>query len=185
MNSNEFNPIRTARRVEESYREYIATTIHFADADLQSQLEGILHKQGYLAKGPFLEAAPPYRKDKTVAKLVEEGKLCGSMLTLGGSDPDKFDPNRPLYVHQVRAISKAAEGRNYAVVTGTGSGKTECFLLPILNDILTEFEADGPSAGIRAMILYPMNALANDQLKRLRTLLEGTDITFGRYTCDT
>ena len=185
MNSNEFNPIRTARRVEESYREYIATTIHFADADLQSQLEGILHKQGYLAKGPFLEAAPPYRKDKTVAKLVEEGKLCGSMLTLGGSDPDKFDPNRPLYVHQVRAISKAAEGRNYAVVTGTGSGKTECFLLPILNDILTEFEADGPSAGIRAMILYPMNALANDQLKRLRTLLEGTDITFGRYTGDT
>lgn len=185
MSNNEFNPIRAARKVEESYREYIATTIHFADADLQSQLERILHEQGYLAKGPFLEAAPPYRKDKTVAELVEDGKLCGSMLELGGGDPDKFDPDRPLYVHQVRAVCKAAEGRNYVVVTGTGSGKTECFLLPILNDILAEFEASGPSAGIRAMILYPMNALANDQIKRLRTLLEGTDITFGRYTGDT
>ena len=104
MSNNEFNPIRAARKVEESYREYIATTIHFADADLQSQLERILHEQGYLAKGPFLEAAPPYRKDKTVAELVEDGKLCGSMLELGGGDPDKFDPDRPLYVHQVRAV---------------------------------------------------------------------------------
>ena len=180
-----FNPIVTARKVEESYREYIATTIHFADADLQAQLEEILSEPGYLAKGPFLEAAPPYRKDKSVSELVDEGVLCKSMLKLGGGDPRKFDPARPLYVHQVRAIRKAAAGRNYAVVTGTGSGKTECFLLPILNDILFEFEAAGPSAGIRAMILYPMNALANDQLKRLRTLLEGTGITFGRYTGDT
>ena len=181
----EFNPIETARKVEDSYREYIATTIHFADADLQGQLEEILRKPGYLAKGPFLEAAPPYRKDKTVAELVNEKVLCKSMLGLGGGKPENFDPHRPLYVHQVRAIRKAASGRNYAVVTGTGSGKTECFLLPILNDILSEFEEKGHSAGVRAMILYPMNALANDQLKRLRMLLEGTDITFGRYTGDT
>lgn len=181
----EFNPIETARKVEDSYREYIATTIHFDDAALQSQLEDILRRPGYLAKGPILEAAPPYRKDKTVAELVNESVLCESMLRLGGGDPDNFDPHRPLYVHQVRAIRKAVAGRNYAVVTGTGSGKTECFLLPILNDILSEFEEKGHSAGIRAMILYPMNALANDQLKRLRILLEGTDITFGRYTGDT
>lgn len=183
--AKEFNPIETARKVEDSYREYIATTIHFDDADLQGQLENILRKPGYLAKGPFLEAAPPYRKDKTVAELVNENVLCESMLGLGGGNPDNFDPHRPLYVHQVRAIRKAAAGRNYAVVTGTGSGKTECFLLPILNDILSEFEEKGCSAGIRAMILYPMNALANDQLKRLRVLLEGTGITFGRYTGDT
>lgn len=181
----EFNPIETARKVENSYREYIATTIHFADSDLQDQLENILKKSGYLAKGPFLEAAPPYCKDKSVAELVDEGTLCKGMMSLGGGNPDNFDPNRPLYVHQVEAIEKAVRGRNYAVVTGTGSGKTECFLLPILNDILSEFEERGCSADVRAMILYPMNALANDQLKRLRMLLEGTDITFGRYTGDT
>ncbi|WP_417059622.1 DEAD/DEAH box helicase, partial [Ellagibacter isourolithinifaciens] len=181
----EFNPIETARKVEDSYREYIATTIHFADSDLQAQLESILKRPGYLAKGPFLEAAPPYRKGKTVAELVDEGALCKGMMSLGGGNPDNFDPHRPLYVHQVEAIEKARHDRNYAVVTGTGSGKTECFLLPILNDILKEFGETGHSAGVRAMILYPMNALANDQLKRLRMLLEGTDITFGRYTGDT
>lgn len=181
----EFNPIETARKVEDSYREYIATTIHFADTELQKQLEDILKRPGYLAKGPFLEAAPPYRKGTTVAELANEGILCKSMLSLGGGNPDNFDPYRPLYVHQIKAIKKATSGRNLAVVTGTGSGKTECFLLPILNDILSEFEEKGSSAGIRAMILYPMNALANDQLKRLRMLLEGTDITFGRYTGDT
>lgn len=183
--AKEFNPIETARKVEDSYREYIATTIHFDDADLQKQLETILGEPGYLAKGPFLEAAPPYRKDKTVADLVGEGILCKSMMSLGGGETHNFDPYRPLYVHQVKAIEKSVAGRNYAVVTGTGSGKTECFLLPILNDILAEFEKSGRSAGVRAMILYPMNALANDQLKRLRQLLKGTDITFGRYTGDT
>lgn len=181
----EFNPIETARKVEDSYREYIATTIHFDDADLQKQLETILCEPGYLSKGPFLEAAPPYRKDKTVADLVDEGLLCKGMMSLGDGETRNFDPYRPLYVHQVKAIEKSVAGRNYAVVTGTGSGKTECFLLPILNDILSEFEKSGRSAGVRAMILYPMNALANDQLKRLRQLLKGTDITFGRYTGDT
>lgn len=184
-NVKEFNPIETARKVEDSYREYIATTIHFDDADLQKQLETILSEPGYLAKGPFLEAAPPYRKDKTVADLVDEGLLCKGMMSLGGGETRNFDPYRPLYVHQVKAIEKSLAGRNYAVVTDTGSGKTECFLLPILNDILAEFEKSGRSAGVRAMILYPMNALANDQLKRLRRLLKGTDITFGRYTGDT
>ena len=184
-NVKEFNPIETARKVEDSYREYIATTIHFDDADLQKQLETILSEPGYLAKGPFLEAAPPYRKDKTVADLVDEGLLCKGMMSLGGGETRNFDPYRPLYVHQVKAIEKSLAGRNYAVVTDTGSCKTECFLLPILNDILAEFEKSGRSAGVRAMILYPMNALANDQLKRLRRLLKGTDITFGRYTGDT
>lgn len=185
MTNSEFNPIETARKIEKSYRDYISTTIHFDDAGLQAQLENILATPGYLAKGPFLEAAPPYKASINVTDLVEEGILCRSMLTLGDGDTEAFDANRKLYKHQEQAIRHAAAGRNYAVVTGTGSGKTECFLLPILNDILSEFEQQGPSAGVRAMILYPMNALANDQLKRLRELLKGTEITFGRYTGDT
>ena len=175
-----FNPITAARRIEDSYREYLATTIHFDDPGMQSQLREILYGRSYLVKGPFLEATPPYAKDLTLRQLVEDGTLCSGMLDIGG-----FDPDRQLYVHQVEAIRKAKEGKNYIVVTGTGSGKTECFLLPIINDILGEFAEKGPSAGVRAMILYPMNALANDQLKRLRELLAGTDITFGRYTGDT
>ncbi|MCX7855741.1 MAG: DEAD/DEAH box helicase, partial [Anaerolineae bacterium] len=78
--------------------------------------------------------------------------------------------NRPLYLHQDRAVEKiVAGGRNIVVATGTGSGKTEAFLIPILNHLLREQEAgtlDRP--GVRALLLYPMNALANDQLRRLR-----------------
>ena len=175
-----FNPIQAARTVEASYRDYLATTIHFEDKELQGQLRSILEGRNFLSKGPFLEATPPYTKDATVRDLVDQGLLDKGMLSLGG-----FDPDRQLYVHQVNAIKKALEKKNYIVVTGTGSGKTECFLLPIINDILEEFSNGGHKPGVRAMILYPMNALANDQLKRLRTLLEGTDITFGRYTGDT
>ena len=183
--SDGFDPIETARAIEESYRGYIASTIHFSDKEYQSQLEAILARPGYLAKGPFLEGAPPYKADKSVRELVDEGVFCRSMLTLGGGDPQHFDPDRKLYAHQVRAACKARKGRNYIVTTGTGSGKTECFLYPIIDDILREIEQFGPQPGVRAMILYPMNALANDQLKRLRELLAGTDITFGRYTGDT
>lgn len=180
-----FNPIEAAQSIADSYRDYIASTIHFDDVGLQKQLNSILAEEGFLAKGPYLQVTPPYVKDKTVRDLVGEGLLCEGMLSLGGEDAHRFDPDRRLYRHQVRAIRKAKQGRNYVVVTGTGSGKTECFLLPIINDILEEFERSGFQPGTRAILLYPMNALANDQLKRLRELLVGTQITFGRYTGDT
>ena len=72
------------------------------------------------------------------------------------------------------------------VATGTGSGKTESFLLPILGHLTDERDAGTLGPGVRALLLYPMNALANDQVKRLRRLLATTpDVTFGRYTGDT
>lgn len=175
-----FNPIETSRRIETAYRDYLTTTIRFDNLQYQAQLTEMLSKPRHLSKGPFLEMSWPYKASCSIRELIDEGVLCKSMLGLGGLDPD-----RKLYLHQERAIRKAADGKNYIVVTGTGSGKTECFLLPILNDILSEFEQDAPHAGIRAILLYPMNALANDQLKRLRTLLAGTPITFGRYTGET
>ena len=181
----EFNPIDTARSLENAYREYYTSTIRFDNDDLQKQLESIARDSGYLSKGPFLEATPPYKVGKSVRDLVAEGLLCKSILSLGGGDPERFDPDRPLYVHQQRAIEKAVHDKNYVVATGTGSGKTESFLLPIINDILQEFEQEDITPGVRALILYPMNALANDQMGRLRTLLGGTPITFGRYTGDT
>ena len=101
-----------------------------------------------------------------------------------GSDALPLD--RPLYVHQEQAIRKAAAGRNVVVATGTGSGKTESFLLPILDSLVREHERGELGPGVRALLLYPMNALANDQMKRLRQVLAAyPDITFGRYTGDT
>jgi hypothetical protein len=97
-----------------------------------------------------------------------------------------FPLDRTLYIHQETAIKKVVEGKNIIVATGTGSGKTECFLLPIINELMREKGAGTLNNGIRALLLYPMNALANDQIARLRGILkEYPDITFGRYTGET
>ncbi len=137
---------------------------------------------GLLVKGPFLEAAPPYAAGSTLEQLAEEGVVCSELPRLSSSLPG----GRPLYAHQETAIRGAANGRNQVIVTGTGSGKTECFLIPILDQLLRQRTSGTLGPGVRALILYPMNALANDQLKRLRELLASApEITFGRYTGET
>ena len=186
QNSQEaFDPVAASKTIQESYRTYIKSTVHFSDRTIQQKLSALLDTPGFLAKGPYLEAAPPYQGCASTKELVENGVLCKSMLDLGGGNKEYFDTERPLYEHQVKAIQAARAGKNIVVTTGTGSGKTECFLLPILDDILREFEQSRPQPGVRAMILYPMNALANDQIKRIRELLSGLSVTFGRYTGDT
>jgi len=86
-----------------------------------------------------------------------------------------------------KTIRKILDRRNLIVATGTGSGKTESFLLPIINDLLNEANSKGSlEPGVRALLLYPMNALANDQMERIRSLLKPfSDIKFGRYIGDT
>jgi len=81
-----------------------------------------------------------------------------------------------LYVHQEEAIHAILNGQATVVATGTGSGKTECYLIPILDRCLCQ-----RSSSMQAIIVYPMNALANDQLRRLASYTQDTDITFGAY----
>ena len=70
---------------------------------------------------------------------------------------------RPLYLHQENAIKNYLADKNMVVTTGTGSGKTECFLYPILDYLLKQKALNGElSQGVRVLLLYPMNALAND-----------------------
>ena len=93
---------------------------------------------------------------------------------------------RPLYYHQEKAVKKVISGRNVVVSTGTGSGKTESFLIPILTHLISERENGTLDEGVRALLIYPMNALANDQVERLRELLcDYPEITFGSYTGQT
>ena len=128
----------------------------------------------------MLELTPPYETGATPRQLVEQGVLHAEFPQLG------IPADQPLYVHQEAAIRKFLAGRNLVVSTGTGSGKTESFLVPILNSLLKERSNGTLGPGVRALLLYPMNALANDQLKRLRSILRPVpDITFGRYTGET
>lgn len=178
----EFDPLHAAERLERSYRSYLASSLRFSHPELQRQFEDQILSSGLLVKGPFLEAAPPYVVGSTLGHLADEGVVCPELLCLSSNLP----AGRPLYAHQEAAIRGASNGRNQVIVTGTGSGKTECFLIPILDHLLRQRASGSLSPGVRALILYPMNALANDQLKRLRELLvSAPEITFGRYTGET
>jgi hypothetical protein len=177
--------VRVSESVRESYLRYLRTLLPVRDPALRRSLHETLADRAGLVKGPILEATPPYAPGASVGDLMEEGVLPRWFNKL--DHPEGLPLDRPLYRHQEDAIRKAATGRNLVVATGTGSGKTESFLLPILSALAEEQEAGSlEQPGVRALLLYPMNALANDQLKRLRELLRPTpEITFGRYTGET
>ncbi len=179
------HPIETTEQIHGSYLRYLKTIYPFQNPDLRSAFFTALSQPQRLVKGPLLESAPPYQLGRSIAQLVDDGALHRGFSRLCS---DSLPWERPLYLHQDQAITRAVQHeRNLIVATGTGSGKTETFLLPILNYLLRE-EVDGTlsAPGIRALLLYPMNALANDQLKRLRRILaKYPQITFGRYTGET
>ncbi len=179
----QLNPLSATQRIQETYARYLQTLYPISDAELSSQFARMVSGAEQLVKGPYLEATPPYKAGRSIRELMREGILSPLFAGLEG---DSLPLDRPLYRHQEEAIRKLVAGRNLIVATGTGSGKTETFLIPMLHHLLDEQRRGALSPGVRALLLYPMNALANDQLKRLRALLENCPfITFGRYTGET
>jgi ATP-dependent helicase YprA (DUF1998 family) len=179
----QLHPLETATALENAYRSYLLTTFAFRDPIVSKLFRDQLQTPGAVAKGPFLEATPPFLPDVTLADLCREGLLAEELLRV---NPEVFPPKRHLYRHQVQAIRKMLSGRNVVVATGTGSGKTESFLIPILNHLLHEKRQGTLGPGVRALLLYPMNALVNDQLRRLRRIVASLpEITFGRFTGET
>ncbi|MGH8918520.1 MAG: DEAD/DEAH box helicase, partial [Actinomycetes bacterium] len=175
--------IATSALLSATYRRYLRSLLPVRDPALAAALADRIAASPLLTKGPLLEATPPYRTGATLRDLIGEGVLDPAFARLGGQ---ALPLDRPLYLHQEQALRKAAAGRNLVVATGTGSGKTESFLLPVLSALTAEHTAGTLGPGVRALLLYPMNALANDQLRRLRHLLaDAPQITFGRYTGDT
>src|SRR5437867_9182340 len=131
-------------------------------------------RQSPLLRGPYVSLSRPFRQGAAVEELVREGVFHPHMrqrIPVGITH---------VYGHQDDALRAIRAGRTTLVSTGTGSGKTECFLYPIVSRCLELRDAGAP-AGISAVIVYPMNALAEDQLGRLRSLLAGTGISFGMY----
>ena len=177
------HPLETTRHLQETYRQYLRSLNVMNDPSMNALYAEQLESE-VLVKGPFLEGTLPFASSESLASLVREGVLARDFLQI---NQDVLPANRPIYAHQERAIRKVVSNRrNLVVATGTGSGKTESFLIPLLNMLFTEDAQKRKSAGVRALLLYPMNALANDQLKRLRALLKFTpQITFGRYTGET
>lgn len=168
-------PFLLADDIERRYGEYIRTAFPFADPDLAERLRRKIEHEHLLGTGPIVALQRPFMPGPTVAALRDANELHPKVAAIF----EKWQ----LHQHQASALRRLCERggrRSTLIATGTGSGKTESFLLPIL-----DYCARHPGDGVKALLVYPMNALANDQLERLRGYLNGTGITFGRYTGDT
>ncbi|CEK13074.1 DEAD/DEAH box helicase [Chthonomonas calidirosea] len=165
------------RNLIEEYRSFLRTTYRFLDPHLRKQFEEHLERAYVVVKGPYVTLARDFALGPTLEELVRMGEAHPGLLQVRWP----FGKGR-LFAHQERALQIGRAGRSFVVTTGTGSGKTEAFLLPMLDGILRR--KAGGVEGLQAIIVYPMNALAHDQLERLRRLLRGTglNISFGLYT---
>ena len=194
MDGRTINPFEASGQIRESYLRYLITTFGIKDAALAEQFRVKAREAKGLFQGPMLEATPKYATGETLHDLVTSGQSCLTREFLdylrdgkGTQIPASLGLHRALYLHQKEALRRVIEHKhNIVVATGTGSGKTECFLLPIIDHLMRERAAGTIGPGVRALIIYPMNALANDQVFRLRSLLPPeTGVTFGRYTGQT
>ena len=183
-----FNPAKASSNIKEEFIDYIATTHAFANPSLQEQF--VKELRANIARGPLLEIKDVFKSGKSIEEMIEDADYPLSPLFReleAGKPNDKLHKHklpitRNLYLHQEKAIRAIVGGNNAVVSTGTGSGKTNCFLIPVLNELLREKEQGTLGKGVRALFIYPMNALANDQMKNIREILMCyPDITFGAY----
>lgn len=136
----------------------------------------ILHKKEVLYQEPYIEVTKNFKIiDNGFLNTKLDYKIKNILQTLIESKLGVF--NTP-FLHQVNAIEEYYNGKDILVTTSTGSGKTECFLWPILTDMIQEARYNKISwqkEGIRALVLYPMNALVSDQLGRMRSIIGRKD----------
>jgi len=174
------NPISFTQEVNKQFIRYQLTAFPLSDPDLSDQAKNMLSqsilKDSPLFKGPYLSLARTFAEGEELKTLANHNKIHPAIEGI-----IKFPR---LFLHQQRALEAVQDDKHCLITTGTGSGKTEAFLIPIL-DYCFKLRDSNAHEGIVAIILYPMNALATDQLIRLRTLLAGTGVTFGMYVGST
>ncbi|MFC1761196.1 DEAD/DEAH box helicase, partial [Planctomycetota bacterium] len=172
------NPITYTEKVVRSFLKYQLAAYPFSDPRLHEQMKNLLSldevRRTPLLRGPYISLSRSFKQGPAVSDMVSEGVFHPHMSQIIGSRISR------LYGHQAKAVRAIHRGKTTIISTGTGSGKTECFLYPIISKCL-ELKDAGEPMGISAVIVYPMNALAEDQLDRLRGLLAGSGITFGMY----
>ena len=177
------NPIQFGEDVLEQFTRYLLTYFPIADKRIEEQVRARVLApatgERMLVKGPYIQLNRPFEDGPRLANLLADREL-----GLHNALPGVFKPIEELRKHQELALRSIKDGYHTVVATGTGSGKTESFLLPIIDHCLHLRDANA-EPGVVAVLVYPMNALVNDQLGRLRHLLAGTGITFGRYTGET
>ena len=221
MNKNNYehllsqDPIGAFDKIKKNYIRYFENAYKITDKNLDEERIGLLDKDDNLYKSPYLELLPEYNSYEGINDIGELAKTFTE--AFGSEDVSRqfFEDfikkglmNYIPYVHQVDMLKKVfchEEGRynNAVITTGTGSGKTESFLLPLLAQLFKEAKTwekvtnntnwfnrnkgvydpyqrygqdDAHKPALRALIMYPMNALVEDQMARLRKALDSDEI---------
>ena len=222
------DPFKAHELLCDDYIRYIQTILGFNNIELEKEREKLLREYGLLFQAPRFEPIFPYpSSEKTLSQLCHDLQLpseLGEFIATGGEE-GLAPIDRPLFKHQAEAFEASViDKKDVVVTTGTGSGKTECFLLPIFSYLIKESrgwtdygdrpdrpwwlyqqnssrkripqrQGENRPAAIRALILYPLNALVEDQLMRLRRACDSPEahhwlninrsknrFYFGRYT---
>lgn len=182
-------------RCTEALRTYITSTYHISNPALVALRDELLEAPGAIAQRPIIETTARYK----TSRKYEELAINHEVREFLGQIAEQGVLFNPPYNHQATALEAALNHKKDLVVTtGTGSGKTETFLLPVLGRMAEEaLMGKGrtfTTRAVRALLLYPMNALVNDQLGRLRLLFGGNAVSgwftekagrpmkFARYT---
>lgn len=175
------------RQLRTELENYIKSQYFGKSPLLLSAISDQLDKEGLLYQKPFIESSPAYKSEKDGiqhSNLPEWLKNYFRKLAEAGVGvyPSPF-------VHQIKALEAATAGKDLFVATGTGSGKTECFMWPLMSKLASEARNKKESwnmRGVRTIIMYPMNALVSDQISRLRRLIgdqENKFLNIFRDTC--
>ncbi len=173
------------------YRSFTTSSVLVKNDRIQNTVDEAL-VQGDQWPDPWLSLNPSFAPGGTVTELVQEGLLhreCERIFRVGKEKGGSLHQGRPIafHQHQRAAIEAARAGGSYVLTTGTGSGKSLGYIVPIVNEVLRAKEK-GTASGVQAIIVYPMNALANSQMFELEKFLrhgygEGHEpVTFERYT---
>lgn len=177
------------RRLVGDFSEYAKSFMNIADERI-SELVDTKLEEGLLWPDPKVQLNPAFERGGSVDDLVNEGVLhseCSRIFRRGktsGTGQGSFGEQMHLHRHQDDAIRIARGGDNYVLTTGTGSGKSLSYIIPIVDHVLRR----GSGRGIQAIIVYPMNALANSQFGELEKFLKhgyppgGEPVTWRRYT---
>ncbi len=169
-----------------AYKAYASSFIQIRDAQIREHVDDSLEK-GLFWPDPLIQLNPRFEEGGTVSQAVANGLLHQECERIFVQNKDEGGAALTLYRHQQQAIEIAAQGHHYILTTGTGSGKSLAYIVPIVDHVLRR----GSGRGIQAIIVYPMNALANSQADELKKFLydgypeDAAPLRFARYTGQT
>ncbi|HEV2780175.1 MAG TPA: DEAD/DEAH box helicase [Actinophytocola sp.] len=172
------------------YEAFTSGFTEILDPDIRAHVQRRL-AEGHQWPDPYLSLNPSFASGGSVGDLVTTGVLhsdCERIFRVGKDSPAAAGHPLDLHQHQRQAIEVARGGASYVLTTGTGSGKSLSYIIPIVDSVLRARSSGTYRPGVKAIIVYPMNALANSQRNELQKFLvhgfaEGEElVTFRRYT---